>query len=200
MCVEQKKSPNRPFKKAKYIDENGVIVVPTEPNAYKFEAFIFDAFERLQDMVQEFSSFAKLPEVKLSSGDIRPVITELLELFIHNHNEIKWNVYIPNTLPEILMDASALHRALLNVITNAVEALEYSQNIEKKCIEITITHDHTKGIISIKIEDSGIGLAPNERERIFDPYFSLTAAYSYSSISILYNSDISLSAIMSISK
>lgn len=38
------------FKKAKYIDKNGVIVVPTEPNAYKFEAFIFDAFEKLNDM------------------------------------------------------------------------------------------------------------------------------------------------------
>ena len=34
----------------KYIDDNGVIVVPEEPNAYKFEAFIFDAFERLEDM------------------------------------------------------------------------------------------------------------------------------------------------------
>jgi len=38
------------FKKAKYIDESGVIVVPTEPNAYKFESFIFDAFEALNDM------------------------------------------------------------------------------------------------------------------------------------------------------
>lgn len=38
------------FKKAKYIDKSGVIVVPTEPNAYKFEAFIFDAFEALNDM------------------------------------------------------------------------------------------------------------------------------------------------------
>ena len=39
------------FKKAKYIDENGEVVTPTSPNAYKFEAFIFDAFERLDDMV-----------------------------------------------------------------------------------------------------------------------------------------------------
>ncbi len=38
------------FKKAKYIDKNGVIVVPEVPNAYKFEAFIFDAFERLDNM------------------------------------------------------------------------------------------------------------------------------------------------------
>ena len=39
------------FKKATYRKENGEIVVPTEPNAYKFEAFIFDAFEKLDDMV-----------------------------------------------------------------------------------------------------------------------------------------------------
>ncbi len=38
------------FKKAKYIDSNGVIVVPNEPNAYKFEAFLFDAFETLDNM------------------------------------------------------------------------------------------------------------------------------------------------------
>lgn len=38
------------FKKATYRKENGEIVVPTEPNAYKFEAFLFDAFEKLDDM------------------------------------------------------------------------------------------------------------------------------------------------------
>lgn len=39
------------FKKAKYINEEGKLIEPTSPNAYKFEAFIFDAFERLDGMV-----------------------------------------------------------------------------------------------------------------------------------------------------
>lgn len=38
------------FKKASYLDENGKLVVPTEPNAYKSEAFLFDAFEKLDKM------------------------------------------------------------------------------------------------------------------------------------------------------
>lgn len=38
------------FKKAKYINEKGELVVPEKPNAYKFEAFLFDAFESLEDM------------------------------------------------------------------------------------------------------------------------------------------------------
>ena len=38
------------FKKAKYIDENGELVVPDSPNAYKFEAFLFDAFGEVDEM------------------------------------------------------------------------------------------------------------------------------------------------------
>ena len=50
-AVSQKKLPyHSAHKKAKYIDENGNLVVPEAPNAYKFESFIFDAFDMLDDM------------------------------------------------------------------------------------------------------------------------------------------------------
>ena len=49
--VSQRKLPyHSAHKKAKYIDENGNLVVPEKPNAYKFESFIFDAFDMLEDM------------------------------------------------------------------------------------------------------------------------------------------------------
>ena len=49
--ISEKKLPyHSAFKKAKYINENGDLVVPEKPNAYKFEAFLFDAFESLDDM------------------------------------------------------------------------------------------------------------------------------------------------------
>lgn len=49
--IAQNKLPyHSAFKKAKHLDENGNLVEPTKPNAYKFEAFIFEAFERLEDM------------------------------------------------------------------------------------------------------------------------------------------------------
>lgn len=50
--VSQKALPyHLAYKKAKYIDEDGKLVEPDKPNAYKFEAFLFDAFESLNDMV-----------------------------------------------------------------------------------------------------------------------------------------------------
>ena len=49
--ISEKKLPyHSAFKKAKYINEKGELVVPEKPNAYKFEAFLFDAFESLDDM------------------------------------------------------------------------------------------------------------------------------------------------------
>ena len=49
--ISEKKLPyHSAFKKAKYINEKGELVVPEKPNAYKFEAFLFDAFESLEDM------------------------------------------------------------------------------------------------------------------------------------------------------
>ena len=64
---------HKAFKKAKYMDENGEIVSPEKPNAYKYEAFIFDAFESLDDMsilrVKREDEFAPL---KNADGEDSP--------------------------------------------------------------------------------------------------------------------------------
>ena len=74
------------FKKAQYIDENGVIVVPQEPNAYKFEAFIFDAFERLNDMaIMRVKREEEFAPVKNAEGVDSPETAKNLYLdFIKN--------------------------------------------------------------------------------------------------------------------
>ncbi len=76
------------FKKAKYIDENGVIVVPQEPNAYKFEAFIFDAFERLNNMsIMRVKREEEFAPVKNAEGVDSPETAKNLYLdFIKNKN------------------------------------------------------------------------------------------------------------------
>ena len=61
------------FKKAEYLDKDGVVVVPDKPNAYKFEAFLFDAFENLDDIailrVKREEEFAP---VKNAEGEDSP--------------------------------------------------------------------------------------------------------------------------------
>lgn len=130
--------------------------------------------ERLQEMVQEFSSFAKLPEVHLAPGDPGPLLQEVTVLFRNSHSHIQWNLSLPADLPRIAMDPDALHRALLNIFSNAAEALDAETNPprEKKEVHVSAMHDREKGCLRLVIADNGPGLTPDERERIFEPYFS----------------------------
>ena len=76
------------FKKAKYLDKDGNVVSPTEPNAYKFEAFLFDAFESLDDMailrVKREEEFAP---VKNAEGVDSPETARKLYIDFHNKNK-----------------------------------------------------------------------------------------------------------------
>ena len=76
------------FKKAKYIDENGKLISSDTPNAYKFEAFIFDAFEYLNDMailrVKREDEFAP---VKNAEGVDSPETARELYLNFHRKNK-----------------------------------------------------------------------------------------------------------------
>ena len=76
------------FKKAKYLDKDGNVVSPTEPNAYKFEAFLFDAFESLDDMailrVKREDEFAP---VKNAEGVDSPETARKLYIDFHNKNK-----------------------------------------------------------------------------------------------------------------
>mgnify|MGYP001003978820 CR=1 FL=1 len=73
------------FKKAKYLDENGNLVVSDKPNAYKFESFIFDAFEKLDDLVvlrvKRENEFAP---VKNAEGEDSPETARKLYIEFHN--------------------------------------------------------------------------------------------------------------------
>lgn len=74
------------FKKAKCIAEDGQLIEPTEPNAYKFEAFIFDAFERLEDMaIMRVKREEEFAPVKNAEGVDSPETARKLYLdFIKN--------------------------------------------------------------------------------------------------------------------
>ena len=78
------------FKKATYIDKDGNVVVPDSPNAYKFEAFLFDAFGELDDMViLRVKREEEFAPVKNATGVDSPETARELYNNLHKHIEIK---------------------------------------------------------------------------------------------------------------
>ncbi len=125
--------------------------------------------EHLQQMVQEFSAFAKLPEVKPKPDQIEPLVEEIVSLFQHSHSHIKWELVFLTPIPTIPMDREALHRAFLNIISNAAEVLH---NHPAPKVTVTLRHDRQLGLVRVDVADNGPGLTKEERSRLFEPYFS----------------------------
>ena len=125
--------------------------------------------ESLQEMVQEFSAFAKLPEVDPKPGDIKPLIAELVELFHHSHPNIAWHLDLPDATPILPMDKNSLRRAFLNILTNAVDALSGEQN---PSVQINAYIDTARAVLRLSFADNGPGLSEKELPRLFEPYYS----------------------------
>ncbi len=75
------------YKKATYLDQNGEVIVPTSPNAYKFEAFLFDAFGEVDDMailrVKREEEFAPVKNADSVGVDCPKTARELYKKFHH---------------------------------------------------------------------------------------------------------------------
>jgi two-component system, NtrC family, nitrogen regulation sensor histidine kinase NtrY len=126
--------------------------------------------EHLQRMVQEFSSFAKLPEVRPVENDLTPYLEEVVDMFRNSHVRIHWEVHYAGPIPRLRFDPEAMRRVWINLLTNAVEALEEQANPR---VEIKIFHDIKNQTVNVEIADNGQGLTHIEDvQSIFEPYFS----------------------------
>lgn len=125
--------------------------------------------EALQEMVQEFSLFAKLPEVNPVPDALTPLLQELVEFFQNSHSRIQWKLVQAANLPPIPMDRQALRRAFMNLFSNAAEALEGTL---EGFVQIQVVLVPERGLVRIDVADNGPGLSDEDRSRLFEPYFS----------------------------
>ena len=135
-------------------------------------ALIVRQVEQMQQMVTEFSAFAKLPEVVLKPGKLGPLLQEVVALFRVSHKEIDWTLRGEETMPLVAFDAEGMRRVFINVLTNSVEALESVHEGQKPSVRIEVSHDLILERVFIEVADNGPGLSDEERSRMFEPYFS----------------------------
>ena len=125
--------------------------------------------ERLQQMVGEFSNYAKLPELKLVPGDISALLAEVVGTFATAHREMEWKLEATPDLTQVPFDAEGLRRVFINLLTNAAEALEGHAEGQ---VRVRATADPARGVARISVADNGPGFSQAERARMFEPYYS----------------------------
>jgi PAS domain S-box-containing protein len=123
----------------------------------------------LAALVNEFSQFVRFPAAKLTPTDTNTTVHEAIEVFSGRLDGIQIKTALEQNLPAIRADGPLLRSVIVNLIDNAAEALEGAP-----CREISVkTHLRSESdTIEIAVADTGHGISPEDKDRLFLPHFS----------------------------
>ncbi|HMS41174.1 MAG TPA: ATP-binding protein, partial [Pyrinomonadaceae bacterium] len=124
--------------------------------------------QSLKAMVDEFSRFARLPNVKLEGGNLNEIIEKSAALYEERGALIESN--LAENLPNAMIDEEQLKRVFVNLIENAIEAFNEEQTDKK--ITLKTFYDKARDLIVAEISDNGNGIPPSDFQKLFQPYFS----------------------------
>ena len=128
-------------------------------------------------MVDEFSSFARMPAPQMRESDLGRLLKEAVVLQANGHAEIDFALDLPGRPVLRAIDSAQINRALTNILKNAAEAVEARVAAEREAGEeasipgrISVRLGESEDGWAITVADNGRGLPRENRERLTEPY------------------------------
>lgn len=124
----------------------------------------------LKAMVDEFSRFARLPHARLESADLNDVVLQSVALYEDRLDDVRLDVLLAQRLPPTMLDGEQMRRVFVNLIENALEALNELDG--ERRITVATAHDPARGVVMAEVTDTGHGIPRSDVGRLFQPNFS----------------------------
>lgn len=139
------------------------------PDAPKqeFIQILLKETDRLNQIVQEFLSFARPKPPELKQEDVNEVIESVLILTAQPARAARVTMVkmLDRSIGKWDLDAGLLKQAFLNIVLNAIQAMPEGGTM-------TVTSTRKDGCIEVKIADTGTGISPENRKKLFSPFFT----------------------------
>ena len=123
----------------------------------------------LKTLVSEFSQFARFPVARLAPADTNGIVQRALDVFQGRMDDVTIHADFAEDLPLVKADDELLRQVIVNLIDNAAEAMEGSA---PRYLQIATRFRPDHDTVEIVVADSGHGISPEDKERLFLPYFS----------------------------
>jgi nitrogen fixation/metabolism regulation signal transduction histidine kinase len=131
-------------------------------------ATLLAEINNLKTIIGRFSEFSKMPQPQRQPTQVNDVVRSVLRVFhaqLQAKNQIAVHTELADALPEISADPDLLHRALQNLVLNAIDAMPQGG-------ELTIRTQALGNRVEISVSDTGSGLTQEECGRLFTPYYT----------------------------
>jgi len=129
--------------------------------------------ESLKLLVDEFSNFARLPTANPKPGDVNRVIADAAASYAGTE-QVALDTELDDDLPTVDIDREQLRRAVTNLIDNAIAAVQRcdAPGVRVGRVGLRTRYDSSLQSVRIEVSDDGVGVPPEDRRRIFEPYYS----------------------------
>ena len=124
--------------------------------------------ETLRTLVDEFSQFARLPAAQPVPADLNEVVDNALAVFSGRLDNIEVIRDLAPALPQVRIDREQFKRLVVNLVDNAAEAMSDSM-VRRLFIGTSLSAPET---IELTVADTGCGITPADKEKLFLPYFT----------------------------
>ncbi len=123
----------------------------------------------LEALVNEFSRFARFPVARLVPTDPNAIVLGALDVFKGRLDDVHIRTNLAEGVPRVRADSEMLQRVVVNLIDNAAEAME-SSAVRNLVLSTRFHPGHDS--VEITIADSGYGISPEDKDKLFLPHFS----------------------------
>ena len=131
-------------------------------------AMITKSVESVKTLVDEFSQFARFPSAQPVRSDLNQVVSGALAVFEGRLDGIQLRANLAPGLPPVNLDREQFQRVVVNLVDNAAEAMQDSLIKE---LHIS-TQPGAAETVELVVEDTGCGIGPEDKEKLFLPFFS----------------------------
>src|SRR6516225_5269824 len=128
-------------------------------------------------MIDEFSSFARMPAPVIKPENLVEIVRQTVFLQRTAHPDIAFETNFPSRPVTIRCDARLVGQALINIVKNAIEAIELriAEQRADPSGHIRVSMSDVAGQVAVIVEDNGNGLPQQGRERLTEPYVTTRA-------------------------
>lgn len=124
--------------------------------------------ESVKALVDEFAQFARFPAAQPQPMELAEVVQEGLSVFDGRLENIQLHLDLGAGLPKVMLDREQFKRVVVNLIDNAAEAMQESP-VRQLWIQLA---SPAPELVELLVADTGHGVAPEDKEKLFLPYFS----------------------------
>ncbi|MFN7922093.1 MAG: ATP-binding protein [Bryobacteraceae bacterium] len=124
--------------------------------------------ESVKTLADAFSQLARFPEAQPQSSDLNAVVEEAVSVFADKLDGVDIRKDLAPGLPPVNIDREQFKRVVINLVDNAAEAMQESM-LRRLTVRTQLVGTDT---VELEVADTGHGISPEDRERLFLPYFS----------------------------